>query len=295
MSRVELACGLAMKQDFPAASRVSACSLKAATSHSFAHRAQISSPPATDLLITRLTIRYSPSRILTGGSSSGGACIGPATLHLCGSAPFHFFPLFMKDTGMPSFLLKISGRLYAGFGAVVLTVIAMAAFGVSQLSSIQGEVGKMTGLLANTVRALQVSGNLHAIRRAILRYNFDADETSYREAGERETETLELLKAAGRATPSEDRRKSYSTLETNVAQLRAKRLELGDAIHRLTAARTSLISVGDELSTACKKLVDVGRMSTDRSFAPAVVDLNAALLSSGSRTGAFSRPATPKV
>jgi methyl-accepting chemotaxis protein len=179
---------------------------------------------------------------------------------------------------MPSFLFKISGRLYAGFGALVLIVVALAGFGVSQLSSIQGQVGKMTALSANTVRTLEVAGNLHAIRRAILRYNFDADEPSYKEAGERETATVELLKAAGKATLSEDRRKSYATLETNVVGLRGKREELGDAIHKLTAARTSLFSVGDELSAASKKLVDAARASADRSVASAAVDLNAALL-----------------
>jgi methyl-accepting chemotaxis protein len=180
---------------------------------------------------------------------------------------------------MPSFLFKISGRLYAGFGALVLVVLALAGFGVSQLTSIQSQVGKMTALSENTVRALQVSANLHAIRRAILRYNFDADEPSFKESGERETQTIELLKAAGKATLSEERRKSYSGLESNVLALRGKREELGDAVHKITAARASLFSVGDELAANATKLVEVARGTAERPVAMVAVNLNTAVLS----------------
>jgi methyl-accepting chemotaxis protein len=180
---------------------------------------------------------------------------------------------------MPSFLFKISGRLYAGFGALVLLVLALAGFGVSQLSSVQSQVGKMTALSENTVRALQVSANLHAIRRAILRYNFDADEPSFKESGERETQTIELLKAAGKATLSEERRKSYSALETNVLALRGKREALGDAVRELTAARASLFSVGDELAANATKLVEVARATAERPVAMVTVNLNTEVLS----------------
>ena len=75
-----------------------------------------------------------------------------------------------------SFLnLRIRGRLYGGFGALVLFCAALAGFAVWQLSGIHDQVGSMTVQSKNTIRVGQISAELQAIRRAILRYNFDHD------------------------------------------------------------------------------------------------------------------------
>jgi hypothetical protein len=102
--------------------------------------------------------------------------------------------------------MRIKGRLYSGFGMLVMFVLALAVFAVWKMTAIQSEVGKMTALSGNTVRVMEVSTNLQAIRRAILRYNFDADETSFRESAERESKTIQLLQDAAKATLSEERR-----------------------------------------------------------------------------------------
>src|SRR6202521_4204560 len=92
-------------------------------------------------------------------------------------------------TDLMSFLnLRIRGRLYGGFGALVLFCAALAGFAVWQLSAIHTEVGSMTVQSKNTIRVGQISAELQAIRRAILRYNFDHDEASYAEAEKRLTE-----------------------------------------------------------------------------------------------------------
>jgi methyl-accepting chemotaxis protein len=159
-----------------------------------------------------------------------------------------------------SFLgLRIKGRLYGGFGLLVVFVLALAGFAVWKMSSIQGEVGKMTALSENAIRANQIATNLQAIRRAILRYNFDADEPSYKEAAERETKTVELLQAAAKATLSEDRRKTYNGLEANIGQLRAKREALGDAVKKMNAARATLFPVGDQLVADLAKVLEAAR------------------------------------
>ena len=75
------------------------------------------------------------------------------------------------------------------------------------MSTIQSEVGKMTAISGNTVRVLEVSAILHAIRRAILRYSVDADEASYQEAVDKEQKTIALLQDSAKATLSEERAK----------------------------------------------------------------------------------------
>src|SRR5258705_6514534 len=143
--------------------------------------------------------------------------------------------------------LRIKGRLYAGFGVLVLFVLALASFAVWKMSAIQSEVTKMTALSENAMRASQVAVNLQAIRRGILRYNFDADEASYKEAAERETKAIALLQAAAKATLSEERRKLYNGLEADVRRLTGKREALGDAVKKMNVARATLFSVGDQV------------------------------------------------
>jgi len=145
------------------------------------------------------------------------------------------------------------------------------------MSAIQGEVNKMTALSENTMRASQVAVNLQAIRRAILRYNFDADEASYKESAERETKAIALLQDAAKATLSEERRKTYNSLEANVGQLRGKREALGDAVKKMNAARASLFTVGDQVVADLAKVLEAAH-GAERSIAERAADLETAVL-----------------
>src|SRR5438034_6624452 len=113
---------------------------------------------------------------------------------------------------MPSFLFKISGRLYAGFGALVLFGIGLAGFAVWQLWAIQSGVATMTRQSTNNVRSVEISSELHAFRRAILRYNFDHDEPSFAEAGQRLDNATGVLDAVIKETVNEERRAGYDAI-----------------------------------------------------------------------------------
>ena len=109
-----------------------------------------------------------------------------------------------------SFLnLRISGRLYAGFGVLVLFCAGLAAFGVWQLGEIRAQVATMTLQSNNTIGAGEIATELQAIRRAILRYAFDNDDKSFTEAETRLNKSTELLDAAVKATIAEERRAVY--------------------------------------------------------------------------------------
>ena len=94
--------------------------------------------------------------------------------------------------------LRIKGRLYAGFGALVLFGVALAAFAVWQLSAVSRQVSKMTALSDNTIRVLEISTDLQAMRRATLRYVFDHDKASQQEAEDRAKQAIELLQGRPR-------------------------------------------------------------------------------------------------
>ena len=159
-----------------------------------------------------------------------------------------------------SFLnLRIRGRLYGGFGALVLFCAALAGFAVWQLSGIHDQVGSMTVQSKNAIRVGQISAELQAIRRAILRYNFDHDEPSYAEAEKRLTETSEFLDLAIRETRSEERRAVYKELQKDVAELKLNRVALGDAVKQLVAGKDLLFTDGDKMAADVQKFVDAAQ------------------------------------
>jgi methyl-accepting chemotaxis protein len=156
-----------------------------------------------------------------------------------------------------SFLnLRIRGRLYGGFGALVLFCAALAGFAVMQLGAIHTEVASLTVQSKNTIRVGEITTELQATRRALLRYTFDHDEASFAEAEKRMSKTTDLLEEGIKTTISEERRTVYRDAVKEVAELKTKRLALGDAVKQMLAGRNLLFTDGDQMAADVQKFVD---------------------------------------
>ena len=156
-----------------------------------------------------------------------------------------------------SFLnLQISGRLYAGFGMLLLFCLGLAGFGVWQLGELRSQVAAMTLQSTNTIRVSEIATELQAIRRAILRYTFDHDEKSFAEAETRLKKSTELLDEAMKTTVSEERRTTYRDIAKDVEELKVKRVALGEAVNRMVAGRALLFADGDKMAADVQKFVD---------------------------------------
>src|SRR5580704_780535 len=151
--------------------------------------------------------------------------------------------------------LRIKGRLYAGFGALVLFGVALAGFAVWQLSAINRQVTKMALLSDNAMRVQEISTELQAMRRATLRYSISYDKPTLEEAEQNGQHALELLDAAKKTTQSDERRKAYEAIEEDVRGLHAKRAELVAAVDKIVAGKTALFAVGDMLAADVAKVV----------------------------------------
>jgi methyl-accepting chemotaxis protein len=157
-----------------------------------------------------------------------------------------------------SFLnLRIRGRLYAGFGLLLLFCAGLAGFAIWQLGVVQGQIDMLRLQSENALRAGEVVGELHAARRAILRYVFDQDEPSFAEAEKRLSKSTELLKQAAAKTTSAERRVLYDSVATKVTELGTKRVALGDAAKQMLAGRNQLFTDGDKMAADVQKFVDV--------------------------------------
>jgi methyl-accepting chemotaxis protein len=156
-----------------------------------------------------------------------------------------------------SFLnLRIRGRLYGGFGALLLFCVALAGFAVWQLWGIETQVGMMTLQSKNTIRVGDIATELQATRRGLLRYTFDQDEASFAESEKRLSRIADLLEEAVRTTIVEERRTAYREAGKEIAELKTKRVALGDAVKQMLAGRDLLFTDGDKMAADVQNLVD---------------------------------------
>jgi methyl-accepting chemotaxis protein len=160
---------------------------------------------------------------------------------------------------MSIFNFRIRGRLYGGFGALVLFGGLLAGFGVVELWKLQTDVADMTVQSQNTIRVGSIASELHAIRRNLLRYSVSQDEPSFTEAEKRLTKVVGLLEEAIKTTVSDQRRAMYSEIKTKVAELEAKRLAMGDAARQMQAGRALLFSDGDKMAADVTKFVGAAK------------------------------------
>ncbi|MGV7215438.1 HAMP domain-containing methyl-accepting chemotaxis protein [Bradyrhizobium sp. UFLA05-112] len=174
--------------------------------------------------------------------------------------------------------LKIRGRLYAGFAALVAVGLIMAAVAVWNLWAVQDQVSKASALSDSTARVLEISGHLQAIQRANLRYIHDGNEPSLKEAGDREAAATQLLQVGAKQTLSEERRKLYNDLASDIAKMRTLRDDLGDAVNEMRTGRATLLPGGDDLAAKTAKLVIAARISHDADVAAAVADLESKIV-----------------
>ena len=124
-----------------------------------------------------------------------------------------FVPSASKDCPPMSLLnLRIRGRLYAGFGILLVFCAGLAAFGVSQLGAIREQVDMLSLQSQNTIRVGEITTELQAIRRGILRYTFDQDEASFAESDKR----LARSRTCSKRQPHHQKRRTQGQLPRGV-------------------------------------------------------------------------------
>jgi methyl-accepting chemotaxis protein len=125
-----------------------------------------------------------------------------------------------------------------------------------QLGAIHTEVASLTVQSKNTIRVGEITTELQGTRRALLRYTFDQDEASFAEAEKRMSKITDLLEEAVKTTISEERRTVYRDAVKEIAELKTKRLALGDAMKQMLAGRNLLFSDGDQMAADVQKFVE---------------------------------------
>jgi methyl-accepting chemotaxis protein len=176
----------------------------------------------------------------------------------------------------------IRGRLYGGFGVLVMFGLCLAGYAAWELSGISAEVRKMSGLADNTTRVIEVGGQLEVMRRASLRFTVDADEGAIKEGDAAAEKALELLAAATKATISEERRRLYAEVEAGIASFKTKRATLVNLGKQMQSDRAKLFAGGDELTASAVKLIEArseaAKAGSTQAYSRDAVELEIAVL-----------------
>ena len=147
---------------------------------------------------------------------------------------------------MSMFKFGIRGRLYGGFGALVLLGAVLAGVAVWQLWAIDAQVAAMKVQSENAIRIAEITTELQATRRSMLNYIFDRDAAPLGEAERRLDRMTSLLDEAARTTTSKERRATYGAAAREVAELNSKRAALSASMKKLTEGSEQSSSVGDK-------------------------------------------------
>jgi methyl-accepting chemotaxis protein len=157
---------------------------------------------------------------------------------------------------MPLINLRIRGRLFAGFGTLIVFGVTLAGFAVWQLGEIRAQVDGLARESTNTIRIGELTTELQGIRRSMLRYLFDQDETRFAESETRLAKVTDLLELAAKSAQSDERRTGYQDVAKDMVDLKAKRAALADAIKSMLSARELLFSEGDKMAADVQKFVE---------------------------------------
>src|SRR5262249_46701139 len=102
----------------------------------------------------------------------------------------------------------------------------------------------------------EIATELQAIRRAVLRYEFDHDENAIAEAERRLTSVSGALDLAGKATASDEWRAAFRDVANKVEEMKTKRIALVEAGKQMMAGRNLLLTDGDKMGEDVQRFVD---------------------------------------
>jgi hypothetical protein len=159
--------------------------------------------------------------------------------------------------------LKGSIRLYLGFGALILIGIAVAGFGTSQLTSIDGRVTEMGRQADNVVRVLETGRLLTTMRLSSVRYVAEGDEALAKAFKDNQAQASDFMKAAAETTHSDERRRLYNQAQGIINDHGAKFDELTLLVKRQADELAKLFSGGTALTAATDKMVEAARNTKD--------------------------------
>ena len=173
---------------------------------------------------------------------------------------------------------RLRTRIYAGFGALIMIGVGLAALGTTRLSDVGAQVTAMDKVAERTTIVDRVAQQLEAIRHGALHYRTYADESSLAAVRRSAAEATELLTQGAAAASSEVQRQLYDGVRDQVGAYGALVDRLVDGEARIALERRKLLAGGEALTAAADRLVVSADAARDPVISEAAAGVERALL-----------------
>ncbi len=159
--------------------------------------------------------------------------------------------------------MSIKSKLYAGFALLVLIAVALAVYAITQFNGIKTNVATLNTLADSTSKVTEIERLLETMRRATLRFAYDHDDAAAKETEQAAGKINDLLREAAHSTPSEERRKLYNGLLSDLAATQKTTLMFFNTVKQMLAEQEKLYDVGNDLTETTTNIVAKARSSGD--------------------------------
>jgi hypothetical protein len=187
--------------------------------------------------------------------------------------------------------LKITSRIYGGFGLLVLLGNGVAGFGVWQLATIGSGVGRLVSAADDNARAIELGELVQSLRHLALKFKISADDSAVKQFAADQARAVDILGAIAKSDGVGDLRELLTTRRGQLATARDSFERLRAAISEETTDRAKLLAAGTQLQAAGHRLATAARETGDVDLDPKAGDMEAALL--GVRAATLSFIAKP--
>jgi methyl-accepting chemotaxis protein len=172
---------------------------------------------------------------------------------------------------------RIGGKIFAGFGSIIVLLALLAAFAIHELSSTGASVARLNTASEAVQRILEIDRNMEVMRQRALRFKQLHDKASIDEFNEAFKESTDLLADAKKYSPSEERQRLYDDAAQKLQLGKQKFDDLVKGVATLIQAQDQFGLAGNKLNSSAHRVFALAEIGNNSETMLAVRDIEVAL------------------
>jgi methyl-accepting chemotaxis protein len=173
---------------------------------------------------------------------------------------------------------RVTSRVYGGFGCLIVLGLAIAANGLAQLARVEDDANRLAVSNERMGNNFNSMLDLQTMRRAAMEYKALNDKTVSGQFNDAYEKSSALLKTAQRDTPSEERRRAYTSMLQTLGSVKQGFDRLIPLIDSVDSSARAQVKIGGELMAAAGAARQTAQRDNDVEAIDAARDIEASLL-----------------
>lgn len=174
---------------------------------------------------------------------------------------------------------RVTSRVYGGFGCLIVLGLAIAANGLAQLARVEDDANRLAVSNERMGNNFNSMLDLQTMRRAAMEYKALNDKTVSGQFNDAYEKSSALLKVAQRDTPSEERRRAYTSMLQTLGSVKQAFDRLIPLIDSVESSARAQVKIGGELMAAAGMARQTAQRDNDAAAVDAARDIDASFLS----------------